>query len=126
MSRLQSPLIHFGRGWPGAVLLCAALGLCTFGECAGIATAQESNSASAVIQTDFCIFYESLERVARDRKLSLQRSGGSWGCSGGENADRLKERLAIVSDKDKLPFVENGNACDSHKLGYTLVFGSAR
>ena len=63
-----------------------------------------------MIETDFCLLYESLERLARDRELSVRRSGGSWGCTGGEHVDRLNERFAIVSDKEKLPFAEKGDA----------------
>jgi hypothetical protein len=53
-------------------------------------------------QTDFRTLYECLERVARDRNLGLERTGGGWGLG----AVRMKERFALVVDKEKLSFSE--------------------
>jgi hypothetical protein len=110
MNQLRLPRMRSASRGFGAILVCAGLGLCTFGGFAGIAKAQEGDTGSAVLPTDFCIVYESLERLAHGQGLSLERTGGNWGCTGGEHADRLKERLAIVSDQEKLPFVEKGDA----------------
>jgi hypothetical protein len=64
--------------------------------------ADERISEERRFLTDFRTVYECLQRMARDRNLRLRRSGGGWGCSGGEDADRLKERFAIVADSEKL------------------------
>jgi hypothetical protein len=68
--------------------------------------ADEPTSEERRFLTDFRTMYECMQRVARDRNLSLHRAGGGWGCANGEHADRLKERVAIVADREKLYFDE--------------------
>jgi hypothetical protein len=90
---------------PRIILVLAAFGS-VFPLGAIETAADERTSEERRFLTDFRTVYECLQRMARDRNLRLRRTGGGWGCSGGEDAERLKERFAIVADSEKLSFDE--------------------
>jgi hypothetical protein len=66
--------------------------------------ADERAKEERFFQSDFRTLYGCLQRMARDRNFKLQRTGGGWGWTGSKEVDQLKERFAIVAERDKLHF----------------------